>query len=69
MNMNLNITIAEDTQLKLPKLSTIDLLQAWIDGEDAEDQKETGDYLVQILDQGRSSVREFFPAELEGITW
>ena len=60
MNMNLNITIAEDTQLKLPKLSTIDLLQAWIDGEDAEDQKETGDYLVQILDQGRSSVREFF---------
>ena len=69
MNMNLNITIAEDTQLKLPKLSTIDLLQAWIDGEDAEDQKETGDYLVQTLDQDRSSVREFFPAELEGITW
>ncbi len=67
--MNPNITVAEDTQLKLPKLSTIDLLQTWIDGEDAEDQKETGDYLVQTLDQDRSSVREFFPAELEGITW
>ena len=67
--MNPNITVVEDTQLKLPKLSTIDLLQTWIDGEDAEDQKETGDYLVQTLDRDRSSARKFFPAELEGITW
>ena len=36
--MNPNLTATEDAQLKLPKLSTIDLLQAWIDGEDAEDQ-------------------------------
>jgi hypothetical protein len=67
--MNPNLIAPKDAQLKLPKLSTIDLLQAWIDGEDAEDQKETGDYLVQTLDRDRSSVRESFPPELEGITW
>jgi hypothetical protein len=50
-------------------ISTIDLLQAWIDGEDAEDQKETGDYLVQNLDEDRSSLRSLFPPELEGVTW
>jgi hypothetical protein len=67
--MNPNLTAQKESQLKLPKLSTIDLLQAWIDGEDAEDQKETGDSLVQTLDRDRSSVRESFPPELEGITW
>lgn len=67
--MNPNLAAPTDAQLQLPKLSTIDLLQAWIDGEDVEDQKETGDYLVQTLDRDRSSVRELFPPELEGITW
>lgn len=67
--MNPNLTATKDTLLETPKLSTIDLLQSWIDGEDAEDQKETGDYLVKILDEDRSSVRELYPTELEGITW
>jgi hypothetical protein len=66
---NPSLKIPEDTQLEPLKLSTIDLLQSWIDREDAEDQKETGDYLVQTLDKDRSSVREFFPPELEGVTW
>jgi hypothetical protein len=67
--MNPNSIATKDTLIETPKLSTIDLLQSWIDGEDAEDQKETGDYLIKILDEDRSSVRELFPAELEGITW
>jgi hypothetical protein len=66
---NPSLTISEDTELEPLKLSTIDLLQSWIDGEDAEDQKETGDYLVQTLDKDRSSVRASFPPELEGVTW
>jgi hypothetical protein len=66
---NPSLKIPEDTQLEPLKLSTIDLLQSWIDREDAEDQKETGDYLVQTLDKDRSSVREFFPPELEGVNW
>jgi len=45
------------------------LLQAWIDGKDAEDQRETGDYLVRVLDEDRLSDRKLFPPELEGKTW
>ncbi len=67
--MNQNPIATKNTLLATPKLSTIDLLQSWIDGEDAEDQQETGDYLIKSLDEDRSSVREFFPAELESITW
>jgi hypothetical protein len=67
--MNPNPIAVEDNLLATPKLSTIDLLQSWIDGEDAEDQQETGDYLIKVLDEDRSSVRELFPAELEGVTW
>ncbi|WP_310489343.1 hypothetical protein [Chamaesiphon sp. VAR_69_metabat_338] len=67
--MNPNPIATKGTLLETPKLSTIDLLQSWIDGEDAEDQKETGDYLIKTLDEDRSSVRELFPAELEGVTW
>jgi hypothetical protein len=67
--MNPNIAAAIDPQLELQQRSTIDLLQAWIDGEDAEDQKETGDYLVETLDSDRSSLRQLFPPELEGVTW
>jgi hypothetical protein len=64
MNPKLIATKDPATQLELSKLSTIDLLQSWIDGEDAEDQKETGDYLVKTLDEDRSSLRELFPSEL-----
>jgi hypothetical protein len=67
--MNPNLIATKDIQLEVPKLSTIDLLQSWIDCEEAEDQKETGDYLVKALDEDRSSVREFFPPELESVTW
>lgn len=69
IKMNPNSIASKDTQIEVPKISTIDLLQSWIDGEDAEDQKETGDYLVKTLDEDRSSLREFFPSELEGVTW
>jgi predicted DNA-binding protein len=47
------------------------LLQSWIDadGADAHEQVETGEYLIQSLDEDRLSDRKLFPAELEGITW
>ena len=47
-----------------------DLIQSWIDNEEErEEQKETGDYLVRVLDEDRTSERKLFPPELEGITW
>lgn len=45
------------------------LLQAWIDEEDAAEQRETGAYLIRVLDEDRLSARKLFPPELEGVTW
>jgi hypothetical protein len=45
------------------------LLQSWIDADDDEEQKETGDYLVRALDEDRLSDRQLFPPELKGVTW
>lgn len=47
----------------------VDLLQSWIDQGDAEEQKETGEYLIRVLDEDRLSERKLFPKELKGITW
>jgi hypothetical protein len=45
------------------------LLQTWVEEGDAEEQKETGEYLLRVLDEDRLSDRKLFPAELKGITW
>lgn len=45
------------------------LLQSWIDAPDAEEQRETGNYLVRVLDADRPEQRKLFPPELEGVTW
>ena len=47
----------------------VDLLQSWIDEDDSEEQKETGEYLVRALDEDRTSDRKLFPQELKGVTW
>jgi hypothetical protein len=51
------------------RAQAVALLQSWIDGKDAEDQQETGDYLVRVLDEDRLSDRKLFPRELKGQTW
>ncbi len=45
------------------------LVQRWIDEDDTEEQRETGEYLIQALDQDRLSDRPLFPHELKGISW
>ena len=45
------------------------MLQSWLDAEDVEEQRETGDYLVRALDEDRLSDRRLFPPELKGVTW
>ena len=49
--------------------AAVALLQSWIDDPDAEEQKQTGDYLVRALDEDRLADRKLFPPELEGVTW
>ncbi|MEM7351262.1 MAG: hypothetical protein AAF657_10680 [Acidobacteriota bacterium] len=47
----------------------VDLLQSWIDSDDADEQNDTGDYLIRSLDEDRLSDRKLFPRELQGVTW
>lgn len=54
---------------KSPQEGLAKLLQSWIVEGDAQEQKETGDYLVRSLDEGRLSDRSLFPSELKGVTW
>lgn len=46
-----------------------ELLQSWIEEGDAQEQKETGEYLIRALDEDRLSDRSLFPPELKGVTW
>jgi predicted transcriptional regulator len=45
------------------------LVQSWIDEGDEEEQKETGEYLIRVLDEDRLSDRKLFPDELKGVSW
>jgi hypothetical protein len=56
-------------QLQQQQSEAIDMLQSWVDDEDDEDQKATGQYLIEVLDEDRLSDRKLFPLEMQGITW
>jgi len=45
------------------------LLQSWIEEQDEEEQRGTGEYLIRALDDDRPSERRLFPPELKGVTW
>ena len=47
----------------------VTLLQTWLDEEDPEEQRETGEYLIRALDEDRLSDRPLFPPKLKGVTW
>lgn len=47
----------------------IALVQSWIDEGDEEEQRETGEYLIRVLDEDRLSDRKLFPVELKGVSW
>ena len=46
-----------------PREELVDLLQSWIEDGDAQEQKETGEYLIEALDKDRLSNRSLFPQE------
>lgn len=47
----------------------VQLIQSWIDEGDADEQRETLEYLIQALDEDRLSDRKLFPKELKGKSW
>ncbi|MDD1413248.1 hypothetical protein MEN41_00875 [Dolichospermum sp. ST_con] len=54
---------------KEKQLKIVNVLQSWIDESDEQEQQETGEYLINALDENRLSNRQLFPVELKGITW
>jgi hypothetical protein len=47
---------------------TVQKLESLLDGDD-EEQRSTGEELIQSLEQHRLSSRTLFPAELKDVTW
>jgi hypothetical protein len=56
--------LPKDKQSKL-----VNLLKSWIDQDNADEQQETGEYLIHALDEDRLSERKLFPVDLKGVTW
>jgi hypothetical protein len=50
-------------------MELVTLLQAWIAEGDSEEQRETGEYLIRVLDEDRLADQKLFPPELKGVTW
>jgi len=69
MPPTLNQSPGQPLPSKKPPQELAKLLQSWILEGDAQEQKETGEYLVQTLDQDRLSDRSLFPPELRGVSW
>ena len=47
----------------------VSLLESWLSDADIEEQKTTGAYLIEALDQDRLSDRLLFPDEMKGKSW
>ena len=45
------------------------LIRSWMEEKNAEEQRETIEYLVRALDEDRLSGRKLFPEDLEGTSW
>lgn len=61
--------LAESIPLEDRRVEAVSLLQSWIDEEDDEEQRQTGEYLVRVLEQDRLSDRKLFPPELKDVSW
>jgi hypothetical protein len=61
--------LTQSLLLRQKQAEAVDVLQTWIDDEDIEEQQETGEYLIQVLDEDRLSARKLFPLEMKRVTW
>jgi hypothetical protein len=64
--------VPEDIYYELPpwdKEGAIEFLRYLREDDDAEEQRETMEYLIRVLDEDRPSYRKLFPEELKGVTW
>jgi len=61
--------LTEQVLLREKQAKVVNLLQSWLDEEDAEEQSETGEYLIRALDEDRLSDRKLFPIAMKSVTW
>lgn len=61
--------LTEQVLVREKQNKVVNLLQSWLDEEDAEEQRETGEYLISALDEDRLSDRKLFPIEMKSMTW
>ena len=62
----------EDTHFELPPFdmeAAVEFLRYLREDDDPEEQRETMEYLIRVLDEDRPSYRKLFPEEMKGITW
>jgi hypothetical protein len=61
--------LTEHMSVKQKQVSLVNLLESWLDEDDATEQQQTGEFLIHALDEDRLSERKLFPPELKGVTW
>ncbi|WP_413165479.1 hypothetical protein ACL6C3_03760 [Capilliphycus salinus ALCB114379] len=61
--------LTEQILVAKKQAKAVNLLQSWLEEEDIQEQKETGEYLIQSLDEDRLSHRKLFPVEMKGVSW
>nr|WP_242025332.1 hypothetical protein [Leptolyngbya sp. FACHB-36] len=60
--------LADSISLKQKRTEVVNLLQSWLDDEDVEEQQETGQFLIQALDDAQLSDRKLFPLGMKSVT-
>jgi hypothetical protein len=53
--------LTENILKKEKQTGLVDLLQSWVDEDDDQEQKETGEFLIRALDEDRLFERKLFP--------
>lgn len=61
--------LEEHLRQKRRQTEVIAQIESWIVDGDEEEQRETGDYLIEALDVNRAKARPLFPDELKGKSW
>ena len=61
--------LQEQISNKEKQTSLVDVLDSWLDEDDAQEQESTGEFLINALDEDRLSERKLFPPEMKGVSW
>ena len=61
--------LQEQISNKEKQTSLVDVLDSWLDEDDAHEQESTGEFLIKALDEDRLSERKLFPPEMKGVSW